>query len=279
MQLAGGDFNGDDAPALAFDHDQVKHVELIEERHPPLDALLVERLQDHVARAVGRVAGAHHGDAGAGVGGAGRGGLVVVGIRLGVAPEPALGDPAVGRPVEREAHVLQLVDALDGLLAEDLGRRLVDEEVAPLDRVVGVVLPRVVLEVRQGRGDPPLRGPGVGSRRVELAHDRRPDVQTRLERGHHPGATGPDDDAIEPVVIHGKCSLGDRSGAGGLVSGPGLPPGPSGPGRRPSRRAPASTASGRPSPSGTSGWHTSRCRSGTSPPPRSGCGGSPASRA
>ena len=92
---------------------------------------------------------------------AGRGRGVVVGVRLGVAAEPALGDPAVGRAVERQAHVLEVVDALDGLAAEDLGGRLVDEEVAALDRVVGVVLPRVVLEVRERRGDPALGGAGV----------------------------------------------------------------------------------------------------------------------
>ena len=62
VQLTRGDLDGHDPPALAVDHDQVQHVELVEERHPLLDALLVERLQDHVAGAVGRVAGPHHGD-------------------------------------------------------------------------------------------------------------------------------------------------------------------------------------------------------------------------
>ena len=58
VELAGGDLDGDDPPALAVDHDEVQHVELVEERHALLDALLVERLEDHVAGAVGRVAGA-----------------------------------------------------------------------------------------------------------------------------------------------------------------------------------------------------------------------------
>ena len=42
--------------AFAVVHDQVEHVELVEERHPLLDALLVERLEDHVPGAVGGVA-------------------------------------------------------------------------------------------------------------------------------------------------------------------------------------------------------------------------------
>ena len=91
--------------------------------------------------------------------GPGRGRLVVDRVGLGVAAEATLRDPAVGRAVEGQAHVLEVVDALDRLLAEDLGGRLVDEEVAAFDRVVGVVLPRVVLEVRQGRGDPPWAAP------------------------------------------------------------------------------------------------------------------------
>ena len=38
---------------------QVQAVELVEEAHVALHALLVQRLQDHVAGAVGRVARAH----------------------------------------------------------------------------------------------------------------------------------------------------------------------------------------------------------------------------
>src|SRR5262249_11250698 len=79
---------------------------------------------------------------------------------------------------------------------------LVDEEVAALDRVVGVVLPGVRLEVRQGRGDPALRGAGVGPGGIELADDRRAGALARLQRGHQAGAAGPDDDAVELVVVH-----------------------------------------------------------------------------
>jgi hypothetical protein len=71
-----------------------------------LDALLVERLQDHVAGSVGREAGPPDGR------------LAVV---AGVAAEPPLVDLAVRRAVERQAHVLELDDRLDGLAGQDFG--------------------------------------------------------------------------------------------------------------------------------------------------------------
>ncbi len=55
---------------------------------------------------------------------------------------------------------------------------------SPLDRVVGVVLPGVVLQVGE-RAAIPLGGPGVRPGRVELADDGRTDVPTRLQGGHH----------------------------------------------------------------------------------------------
>ena len=202
VELAGGDLDGHDPAALAVDHDEVKHVEFVEERHASLDALLVEGLEDHVAGPIGRVARAHDRDPG--LGGLGPlGGVAVIDrVGLGVAAESSLRDPPVGRPVERQAHMLEVVDALDGLLAEDLGGGLVDEEVAALDGVVGVVLPRVILEVRQGGGDPPLGGAGVGPGGIELADDGGADPLAGLQRGHQARASGPDDDAVETMIIH-----------------------------------------------------------------------------
>src|SRR6478735_8359448 len=48
--------------------------------------------------------------------------------------EPPLIDPSVGRPVERQAPALQLVDSLDGLLGHQHRGGLVDQVVAALDR-------------------------------------------------------------------------------------------------------------------------------------------------
>ena len=132
---------------------QVEHVELVEELDALLDAVLVQGLQDHVAGAVGRVAGAAHG------------GLAVV---AGVAAEAALVDPALGRAVERQAHLLQVEHRVDGFLAHDLGGVLVDQVVAALDGVEGVPLPVVFLDVGQRGAHAALGRAGVRAGRVEL---------------------------------------------------------------------------------------------------------------
>ena len=134
---------------------------LVVELDAVLDALLVERLQDHVAGPVGGEAGPLDRP------------LAEV---AGVAAEPALVDLAVGRPVERQAHVLELDHGLDRLAGQDLGGVLVDEVVAALDRVEHVPLPVVLLLVAQGGTDAALGGAGVGAGRVELGQDGRVDA-------------------------------------------------------------------------------------------------------
>ena len=145
-------------PALTVDvvQEQVEHVVLVVELDLVLDALLVERLEDHVPRAVGREARPPDG------------GLAVV---AGVTAEPALVDPPLRRPVERQAELLEVEHGVDRLAAHDLGGVLVDEEVTALDGVPGVPLPVVLLDVRQRGAHAALRGAGVGARRVELGED------------------------------------------------------------------------------------------------------------
>ena len=117
-------------------------------------------------------------------------------VVAGVAAEPALVDLAVGRPVERQAHVLELDDGLDRLAGEDLGGVLVDQVVAALDRVEHVPLPVVLLEVAEGGADAALGGAGVGAGGIELGQDGGVDALAgQLERGPQAGAAGADDDA------------------------------------------------------------------------------------
>ena len=193
VDLAGLQFQGDDAAALAVvGEEQVEQVVLVEEVDVVLDALLVERLDDHVAGAVGGVAGAPD-----------RAFAEVAGV----AAEAALVDPAVGRAVEGQAHVLELEHRVDRFAGQNFGRVLVDEIVATLDGVEHVPFPVVFFGVAEGGADAALGGAGVRARRVELADDRDVGLAGHLDRRHQAGAAGADDDRIVSVICHGESSV------------------------------------------------------------------------
>src|SRR5690606_21527530 len=120
---------------------------------------------------------------------------------------------ALGRAVERQAHVLEVDDRLDGLLGHDLGRVLVDEVFTALDGVEGVPLPVVLLDVREGRAHPALRSTRVGPRGEELRDDGGARTGRGLERGTHPGAPGADDDDVVLVDLHAAPWRGRSGGA------------------------------------------------------------------
>lgn len=202
VQVAGGELVCDDARDLGaaggvLHRDEVEHVELVEEVDAQLDAVLEQRLQDHVTRAVGGVARASHG------------GLAVVG---GVPAEAALIDLPLGGAVEGQPHVLEVDDGVDRLLREDLGGILVDEVVAALDRVERVPLPRVLFDVRQSRRHAALRRTRVRTRRVELGDHGGLRTGPGLDRGAHSGAAGAHDHDVELVVVHAVF----HDGLGGL---------------------------------------------------------------
>jgi hypothetical protein len=197
VEVTGRELIGDHArqrrvgagSAVVAGEGHVEHDELREEVDVAGHALLVQGLQDHVARAVGRVTGPPH-----------RGFPVVAGV----ATEAALVDAAVGRAVEGQAQVLELDDGVDRLAAHDFGRRLVDQVVAALHRVEGVPLPGVVLHVGQRRAHAPLGGAGVGTGGVQLGQDGRPAAPGRLDGRSQPGPARAHDDGVEavPVDLH-----------------------------------------------------------------------------
>ncbi len=189
VDLTGGQFVRHYAGGAlsVLGHHQVEHVELVVELHALLDAVLVQGLQDHVAGAVGGVTGAAHG------------GFTVV---AGVPAEPALVDAALGGPVERETHLLEVDDRVDGLLAHDLRGVLVNQVVAALDGVERVPLPVVLFDIGQGSTHPALRGAGVGARGVELGEDRGACAGAGLESGPHAGTTGSHDDDVVAMDLH-----------------------------------------------------------------------------
>ncbi len=200
VQLARGEVVGDHARDLRLargilHRDEVEHVELVEEVDAELDAVLEQRLQDHVTGTVRGVARAAHG------------GLAVVGR---VTTEAALVDLALGRAVERQAHVLEVDDGVDGLFGEDLRGILVDEVVAALDGVEGVPLPGVLFDVGQCRGHAALRRTGVRAGGVELGDDRGLRAGAGLDGRAHAGAAGSDDDDVELVVVDAVLDDGVR---------------------------------------------------------------------
>ena len=203
VDVAGGQLVGDHAgghrAGRGLGEHQVECVELVEELHVVLDAVLVQRLQDHVAGAVGRVAGPAHR------------GLAVV---AGVPAEAALVDAALGGAVERHPHLLQVEHRVDGFLAHDLHGVLVGEVVAALDGVEGVPFPVVVFDVGQRGAHAALGGAGVAAGGVELGQHRGAHARTRFDRGPHAGTARADDHHVVSVLLdHGvslRCS-GRRS--------------------------------------------------------------------
>ena len=163
--------------------DQVERHPFDEELRARADVLLVERVEQRVAGAIGGGAGALH--------------RLLAEVRH-VAAERPLVDRAVGVAVERHPEVLELVDDLRRHLAHVFDRVLVAEPVGALDRVVHVPEPAVLGHVAQSGADAALRGDGVRAGREHLRQNG--DRQARfgqLQRRPHPGAAGPDDDRVE----------------------------------------------------------------------------------
>ena len=121
----------------------------------------------------------------------------VSGARLARCTERALGDPSVRRAREHRPPVLELVDVVRSLLAEDLDRVLITEVVGALDGVEGVLLGVVLGGVPERGVDPALRRPGVAPYGVNLGDHGH--VRARVEgldRRAHPRAAGADDEHV-----------------------------------------------------------------------------------
>ena len=157
VEFAGGQRHRDHARRAAVFNQQVEQMELVVEVDFVLDTLLVERLEDHVAGAVGGVAGAAH-----------RRFAVIARVPA----ERPLSDLPFRRAAERQAPVLELVNRFDGFAAKDFDRVLVGQIVAALDRVKHVPFPVVFFEVAKRGADAALRGAGMGTDGIEFGDDR-----------------------------------------------------------------------------------------------------------
>ena len=135
-------------------HHQVEGEILDEEGRLVAQRLLVKRVQDGMAGAIGGGAGAVR---------------LLLAVVEGHAAEGALVDLAVGRAREGHAVVLELNDRPGSLLAEVLDRVLIAEPVRPLDGVVHMPAPVVLLHVAERRRDAALGGHRVAAGGEELA--------------------------------------------------------------------------------------------------------------
>ena len=175
LQAAVQDVPADHALAAVVVDDELPGEVLLVDLEVALHHLLVEHVDEDVAGDVGRVGGA----------------------RLAGGAERPLRDPAVLGAREDGAPVLELVDVVGRLVAEDLDRVLVAEVVGALDRVEGVLLGIVLGGVPERRVDAALGGAGVAADRMDLRDER--DVRARvvcLDGGAHAGAAGADDQHV-----------------------------------------------------------------------------------
>ncbi len=179
---------GDDAAAIALrPHDQVDREIFDEKLGLIAQALLIERVQQRVARAV-------------------RGGTGALGRRLAIflhmAAEGALIDLALVRAAEGHAEMLELDDGRHGVAAHVFDRVLVAQPVRPLDRVVHMPVPVVLAHIAERGGDATLGRDGVGAGGKHLGHARG--FQARLHASQHraqAGAAAADNDDIIGVIV------------------------------------------------------------------------------
>jgi hypothetical protein len=196
VQVARGQFVRDDTrgDVLAIDlrHDHVEHVVLVEEVDAEANAVLEQRLKDHVPGAIGRVTGT-----------ANRRRSMLASVTT----ETALVDLAFRRSVERQPHVLEVEDGIDGLFGEDLRGILIDQVVATLDGVVSVPLPVVLFDIGEGRSHAALCRASVGASRVELGDDGGVGVRSGFDCRAHPSTTGAHDDDVVLVIVNAVDDL------------------------------------------------------------------------
>ena len=179
---------GEQAMAGAvFIHQQVDREIFDKEARLVLQALLVERVQDRVAGAVGGRAGAI--------------GHVALGIFGRVSTKAALIDRACLGAAERHAEMLELDDRGDRLAAHVFDGVLVAEPVRAPDRVEHVPAPIVFFHIAERGTDAALRGDGVATGWEDLRdtggiEPGRDHAQCRPQSG----AAGAEYDDVEGMI-------------------------------------------------------------------------------
>src|SRR6185503_10492177 len=96
-----------------FGHDEIKHLIFIEERDMVLDALLIQRLQDHMTGTVSRMCGASDGFAS---------------DIIRVAAKRTLRNLTFGRSIKRKPHMFKLEDGINRFITHELDCILIDRK-------------------------------------------------------------------------------------------------------------------------------------------------------
>ena len=185
VNFAGSQAHRHHARATPLFDQQVQDMILIVEMHLVLDALLVTGLQNHVSGAVRGVTGPAHGR---------------LAVFLSMPAERPLRDFAVRRAAEGQPPVLQVVNGLNSLAAQDLRRVLVNEVVAALDRIEHVPFPVVLLQVPQRRPNAALGCARVRPRGIQLAQNSHLSVPRKLQSRHQ--ARAPSSHNHRVVTLH-----------------------------------------------------------------------------
>jgi len=183
-RLTGQDVEGDHAehvPGIVLD--EIDREILVEEVRLRSQVLLIQRVQNRMAGAIRRRAGAS--------------GLFLAEV-LALAAKGALVDIPFLEPRKRHTEVFEFIDDLRCGATHVLDCILVAEVIGALDRVEHVPVPGIGQHVRQRRVHTALRRHRVRARREDLGHHRHTGFGVgQLQRSAQSGAAGPDDQCIE----------------------------------------------------------------------------------
>ena len=143
VDFASAKLNGNHTTARIIIQDHINNMELVEEVDIIFDALLVERLQNHVPGTVCCVAGAAH---------------RLLSKVAGMPAEASLADPPLWSAVKRQAHVFQFDHSVNRFFCQHFRGILIAEIITPLYSVIGVPEWIILFQIAKCRADPTLRG-------------------------------------------------------------------------------------------------------------------------
>ena len=184
--------HGRHANAAVFVHNQIKREIFDKKLSIVAQRLTIQRVQNRMAGAVGRRAGAL--------------GNAFAEIRRHAA-KGALINFAFIRARKRHAEMLQFVNGFRRIAAQIFNGVLVAQPVRAFNGVVHVPTPVIIAHIAKRGGNAPLRGNRVAARREDFRNTRcfQPALGT-TQCGAQPGTAGPDNDNIKLMIGKFICT-------------------------------------------------------------------------